>query len=318
MELIYNWFPMKNLFKVIFAALAAVSLVNAGCDKAGKYLRMDPESFNVASDELILTAAIEASASWMAYCPPTVEWLKYTYTEEGLLITINGDNESLEPRETAIDITTGDGQTAVIHILQRAMEAYIDVTPASLAEFDSAGGSQTLAVSTNLTAGWDFGFTGKGSWATAVRGTDEESGILTVGAAQSRELDDRRDSLIIIPVNDAFRPLTDTIPILQRGANLIITWPSMDDAYVIEASAAETALDISVYAKEEWTVGSDDTGDRLSFSLTGGPADIDSGTLMTVTVPANSGTDPYNYILTFTCGGEEYEYELVQAAPSQP
>ncbi len=304
---------MKNIFKGIFAALTAVSMMNAGCDKAEKYLRIDPESFDIASDELEVSASVEASASWMAYC--NADWLEFSYGENALFITIKEKNESLEERAAVITVITGDGQTRPISILQRAMDAYIETTPSALAEFSSEGGTpQTVTVDTNLS---QWGFSNREPWATVVQGIDTEANKLTIITERSWQLDDRRDSLIIAPVNNAFLPITDTIPIVQRGANLMITSEAMDSSHILRSSASETVIIISVYAKNTWSV-TDDSGGRLSFDLTGGPADTENGTSMTVTVPANTGAEPYDYILTFTCGDGRYEYRLVQAAPTAP
>ncbi len=303
-------FSIKTLSRIIFAVLAAVSMLNAGCNKADKYLRIDPEYFDVESDVRELTAWIEASASWMYYS--NADWLTCSYGKDAVTISITAVNESLEEREAVVTIITGDGQTRAIPILQRAMNAYIDVTPATLAEFDSKGGTfQTVTVDTNLS---QWGYTNRESWVIVVQGTGTETDKLNVGTERSWQLDERRDSLIIAPVLDAFLPLTDTIPIVQRGANLMITSESLDSSHILQAPAEETGITVSVYAKDSWSVA-DDSGGRLLFDLTNGPADTENGTLMTITVPANTGTEPYNYILTFTCGGETYEYEMVQAAP---
>ena len=304
---------MNNFSKSVFAAVAAVAMAAAGCDNADKYLRIDPEHIDIDSDVPEATASIEASAAWMAYC--SADWLTYSYWENTLIIGIPTKNESLLTREASITIITGDGQTRVLPVLQKAMDAFFDITPASLGEFGSNGEtSQTLTVSTNLT---DWGSSAADSWVTVVRGTGEiDANVLTITVEQSRQLGERESSVTVSPALEAFESLARTIPVVQRGVELMIASTLLNSStYVLEVPAEETEAVITVYAKEMWEVATDDTGGRIVPNLTGGPADTESGTVLTITVPENTGTEPYNYLLTFTCGGEVYEYEMVQAAP---
>lgn len=305
---------MKNSFMTgILAALVTVMAGAgiAGCDNAERFLRAEPASFDIASDVLSVSTDIEASASWMAYC--NASWLSYDYDGNTLLVGITAINESTEDRFAEIHITTGDGQSRIIPLVQRAMNAILDVDPAVFAEFDSRGAtSRTVTVSSNLS---EWSFTNREQWLKIVRGEDENANVLTVTAERSYDLSERRDSLIVYPMNELFYPIADTIPVVQAGALLAIR-STMQNAntHALEVPATGAEVAVSIYAKYDWTVATDDSEERLSLDIAGGSANTESGTILTITVPENTLPESVTYTITFTCGGEEYEYELVQSA----
>ncbi len=301
---------MRIQLKGIFTALLAVSAMLAGCEKQDKYLDIFPSSFDLDSDAQEVSAIVEASAAWMLYC--TADWLKYSYGPNSMTIEIALPNESLEDRQTEITVISGDGLTRTVPVIQRAMNAYFDVDPPALQPFDGKGETiQTLTVSTNVSA---WGFINSESWLTVVRGTGEGEYTLTLSVERSRDLDDRRDTVIVGPSNELFYSLTDSIPVVQKGVNLIALSDYMDSSYDIRvpAEGAEEVV-VSVYAKSTWAV-TDDSERRLVFDITTGGSDPVNGVPMIITVPENTTTEECAYILTFACGGENYTYQLIQAA----
>lgn len=304
---------MKRRLLFIFAAILTAAAVAAGCSDKNRYLRINPSSVEIESDAQAVLIDIECSSSWMAY--NNADWLVYSYDNSNTLrITVSQANESLEPRESTITIVTGDGQEQEIYVLQKAVDAHFDVSPMQLEPFTGMGGQQTAVVSTNLS---DWGVFNAESWLTATPGEGAESNTLTITASRSWILDERRDTLIVRPTNDVFVELADSIPVVQHGVDLIARWPDMPDgSFTINTAAEGGEISVTVYAKYDWTVTSDDTGGRLQFSMTSGVSDL-NGITFVITIPDNASAEEFNYTLTFTCNGNEYEYWLRQPA-AQP
>lgn len=288
--------------------------VVAGCSSNDKYLRIYPSSLELESDAQAVLVNIESSASWMVY--NYADWLVYSYDNaKTLRITISKANESLEARETTISVITGDGQEQDIYVLQKAMDAHFSVSPMQLEPFGGSGGEQTAVVSTNLA---EWGVSNSESWLTVERGKDEESNRLTFSAARSWVLEERRDTLILKPSNEIFAKLADTIPLVQHGVDLIARWPDRTEgSFTIDAPVEGDQISLTIYAKYGWTVTSDDANSRLQFSITEGASDLNGITLV-ITVPENETTEGFDYTLTFTCNGGEYEYGLLQPAAEKP
>lgn len=306
---------MTNRCKGILTAILVVAAMVAGCDRHEKYLRVDPGSFEIASDVLEASAAIEASASWMSYC--NADWLTcFMSADKSLYISISGANESPESRSTEITIITGDGQTKTIPFVQKAMDTVFDISPSAFPLFDSKGAVIQATVSANLE--WTSGLLNDEPWVTVVRGEGGEDDILTISVARTDRLDERRDSLIVSPVNEEFLFLTDTIPVVQKGAELLVSSDLMKDSFTVEITAGTTEAVVYVIAKNNWTVETNDTEGRISLDMTGGGSDLDNGVALAITLPENTTAEPYTYTLTFSCNGEEFEYELVQSAPEEP
>jgi hypothetical protein len=184
--------------------------------------------------------------------------------------------------------------------------------PATLEPFDNKGtNTQTVKVESNLSDGWDY--LNREAWMTVERGVGEDNNELVVSVERSYDLYPRYDTLIVYPAGDAFRSLTDSIPVVQAPALLMV---QSSNTAVLNAPAEGGELIFTVYAKESWTVATDDTEERLILNgsvFSGTAEELEAGLNLEIDVAENISTEPVTYTITFSCGGEDYEYELIQA-----
>lgn len=304
---------LHKLFRPAFAASLAL-LAAAGCDNKDKYLRANPPSFELDALPQSVVATIEASSAWMY--SGDADW--FTTAKDGsdpslLHIVIPETNESLSPREGTITIVSGDALQITIQVLQRALDASIEVTPRSLEEFDGKGTSaQTLTVETHNISEW--GFTNRESWLTVTRGEGSESNVLTVTAAYSDSFEPRRDTIIIGAINTEFEALNDTIPVVQREVNLVMIHDETDTVIesTFETGPEAAGIEFSIASAYDWTL---EAGGGAVPDVTSGEADTTGQTGLTVSIPENTGTETIEYPLTFECGGETYTFTIIQPAP---
>ena len=295
----------------VFLLLAI--LLSAGCAEKEKFLKIDPPSFDIDANSQTVKATIEASASWMSYS--ATEWLR-TYPDESqpgiLIIEIPEDqpNMSLEPREGEITIITGDAQTATIPIRQKAMEVSLTVTPDT--PLNAKGSEQTLTSLTveciNLTD-WEYSTTAKDSPDDEWLQIERNENTLDVTIPRSHQLTERRDTIFIRPTDSGFETISDTIPVYQSAAWLVL----VNDAMTGETVSAEpqaATVEYTLASLADWTASADNGASITSQS---GSADT-QGTALTVSIPENTIQSEVTYTLTFSCGGETYTYYIIQSA----
>jgi hypothetical protein len=301
----------------------------SGCTPGDKYLRSDAPGVGIevaATDTDRHSIAITASSSWMFNTAGMPEWLDLRYDDNssGLLwVGALTRNESLDSLRTTITIVSGDGLRLEIPFVQLPMEVSFAVTPRTVEPFGPREtASRTLNVASTLT--WEHLTVGGSDWLTMIRDTDPDSGAerLTVNAAPTRELDPRRDTIVVRPVNETFHGYSDSIAVVQRGIDLVVWSDAMNETTFeigIPAEGGEVAM--SVFSRNAWTVASDASPDLIALDIAEGEADIENGIPVIITAAPNTTTEDHTFTLTFTADGETYEYTCTQqggAAPPPP
>ncbi|MDR2894850.1 MAG: hypothetical protein LBU97_05260 [Alistipes sp.] len=297
-------------------SLAAL-IVAAGCTPADKFLRVDTPEITIAADHSgRIDVTVSASTSWM-FDPPAVgtrEWLslEYSTTDPALLRVSAARNESLDERTAEINIVSGDGLSIVVPVVQLAMDARLDVSPRRLDLAATDTLPHTIAVTTtNLSAGWRA-LQLRGDWLSLV---SERDGTLTVKANPLRSMAERMDTVVLLPVSEAFLSLADSIVVVQTGLGLLVESEAMNlESFEIEAPATGGDFALRVFSTAPWrvTVGSSNPDgtptEALAIDLTEGAADTGNGTVIVMTVAENISTDERTFTLSFESGGETYQY----------
>jgi hypothetical protein len=121
---------MKTISKHIRAYAAGVATVvvavlaagmTTGCEKQGKYLEATPLEIKFTyNDDFNAAIRVRSSASWMS--TTGAAWLTCTYENDGnwLRVKLKEANTSPDERRDIIDISSADGQTVRIVVIQDA------------------------------------------------------------------------------------------------------------------------------------------------------------------------------------------------------
>ena len=311
---------MKTFLSGILGSAVIVAAAGiAGCAPADKFLHADPTSVEMAADmkKEVLAVTIGSSSPWVFDNSEPAEWLSLDYDAENpsrLLISASV-NENPDDRTDSVTIISGDGLQLIIPFRQLAMNPLFDVSPPVLEPFGARDDMiRTLTVTTDLPSGWEFLLLYASDWLTIEQGGRGEENILTVSATQIRSLDERRDTIVIRPVNTAFASRADTIAVVQAGLDLLATSETMDpetDIIAIPAAGGETVL--SVLSRSPWSASTDADAGRVSMNISEGAADMGEGIPMVVTATPNPEAEEYTFTLIFSSAGREYEYRFVQA-----
>lgn len=299
-----------------------VSAGLAGCSPPDEFLRADVTVVEIgAEDTSHNTVSIESSSSWMVDASGSVDWLELGY-EEGdpwtLWVTALL-NESPDPRESSITVVSGDGLTLTIPVVQSGMNIRFGVTPTELQPFGARDtGAQTLTVDTGLS--WQA-IQLHGDWITLTKGTEQgKENTLAVGVKATRIFEERRDTIVLQPVNEVFHRWSDSLVVVQEGIGLVVTAELMNEQTLeitIPADGGEVPM--SVFSKEAWLVTTDASPDRVTFDMTGSGSDIENGIPIVMTVTPNTSTEEdHAFTLSFESGGETYEYRCRQQASVPP
>jgi hypothetical protein len=296
--------------------VAAALSVAAGCEKE-KYLRAEPSALEKTAEwDEDTGITIEASASWIADLPENVDWLDFRYdaSDRSLLWILPERNESLEKRQTEITIVSGDGLLIVVPVVQDPMEVVFDVRPAVIDPFGARDATtRTLTVETSLSE-WEADVLEGEEWITLTKGEGEAAAILTVGAAETRQQEERRGRIVVYPVNENFHAMADTLAVVQAGIDLLVTGEAIDDqTLVVEVAGEGGSVPLTVFSREGWrvTVAGDPEG-RVSFDLTEGEGEIEVGIPIVMSVAENTGEEVFEFTLLFESAGETYEYRCRQ------
>lgn len=305
---------MRDILNILLIPAALTLLaVSAGCDKKDKYLRADPPSLEFDAQAQSATATIESSSSW--YYNSGAAWLDVYADNDNpsLLHVVAQANESLSPREDEVNVVSGDALQISVRVFQRALDASIEVTPPALLEIDGRGTLvQTLTVTAHNVSEWAF--TNRENWLDVSRGEGDRDNVLTVRADYSHMFEPRRDTIIIGVPREGFEAINDTIPVVQRGVNIVLidaTGNVVEN--IFEIGAGVTEIEFSVASAYDWTLTA--SGGAVP-SATSGIADTSGKTGLLITVPENTGIETVEYLLEFKCGGESYPFTIMQSAPS--
>jgi hypothetical protein len=301
---------MSNYTIKIFGAIcaAALSLIGSGCQKSDNYLRVDTPVVEVTADAQSVIVHVEASSSWYPYSAE--EWLQASPDDSDptvlrIVIPDGAENNSLTGRTGTVTVVSGDALTATIEVRQAALDAAIEVSPTTLAEFSGRGGTQQLTVVSRNIPEWLFA--NQSDWLTVTR--NEGTDILSVSAAYSNNLLPRRDTIIVYTDMDGFSSLNDTIPVVQAGVDLALQIDGMEGTSV--AISHDTALvECRIVSNYDWTVAINNGG--VPSNPTGEKSD--QWWNISFNVPTNDTTEAVTYTVTFTCNGEEYVFTIIQSA----
>jgi len=298
-------------------AVATMALCG-GCAVQNAYLNSQTKAMELAAADVTPHAlTIDSSSPWVVNTGRAYPWLDVSYDAdrtELLWVRAQGVNESLYARLDSVEIVSADALTLKILVTQAAMAVSLDVTPAAPEPFGPRDATvRTLTVATDLTS-WEHLALG-GEWLTVTRANG--SNELTLSAKGFNGIDDRRDTVVVRPINEALWAYADSIPVVQRGLDLTMIAPEMDEeSFDVAIPAAGGTVAASVYSRAAWTLSTDgDTGSgRVALNTTQGAADIENGTQLEITVAANTSADEYEFTLTFTSGDQTYNYICRQAA----
>ncbi len=309
---------------------AAVAL--AGCSQDEKFLRADNVSLEIsAEDTAEQMVTIEASSPWLVDAVGGADWLndagtkwlsvKYDDNIPNLLwVKATETNDNLEDRRAVIRVASGDGLALDISFTQRAMIVRFNVSPSILEPFDAYGSrAQTITVDTGLP--WEA-FQLDGDWLTTTIDTEEDknAGTLTVEAKDTRSLTERRDTIVLRPVREAYWSYSDSIAVVQAGSDLVVHSNVIDEETVeVEIPAEGGEVELRVQSRAEWSVSTEVPPERVALSPTEGGIDTGEGAQVVMTVTENTEEEEYRFTLTFVSAGKKYEYRCVQAgvAPEQ-
>jgi hypothetical protein len=296
---------MKTIFP---AAFFIVAITFTECATEGTFLKASVEGIEFSAEPTgEQTVTIDASSSWMVEFAGLEEWLSVEYddSDANVLRLSAGINESPEGRDDSVVVVSGDGLSLILPIVQRAMGGYFDVTPAVLQTFGARETAiRTLTIDTNMTT-WEASVLHDSDWILL----SPEDNTLGVGVKPTRLLDARRDTIVLRPMNEAFASLADSVAVVQRGLDLLVSSEAMDETTLetaVPAGGGEVFL--TVYSRNTWSVTTDDSAGRVTLDISSGPAEIEYGTPLVVTATENTGPEEYTFTLTFSSGGETYEY----------
>jgi hypothetical protein len=304
---------------VAAGALVATLVAAGGCAVQNAYLRADAAELELAAGDVAQhTITIDASSSWALYTGTTFLWLSATYDADdasALRVRALGVNESREELRDTLLIVSADALTLTIPVVQRALAGSLAVTPAAPEPFGPRESeTRTLTVETNLSA-WEHTVLGDG-WLTATRADGGRE--ITLRAKGLNRLEERRDTVVVYPVAEDFSQLADSIPVVQRGMDLVMTAEAMNaETFDVAIPAAGGEVAVSIYSRAAWTLAHDADPERVSVNLTEGGADTENGVPLIVTVAANLSTEEYTFTVTFTSDGKKYTYLCRQPAVPQ-
>lgn len=312
---------MESVFQRIFSAAIAVAIaLCGGCAVQNAFLGSDTAELEfAAADTEPHAIAVDSSSPWVVDNNriPSL-WLGASYDADdvGLLwVRASTVNESLYARRDSVRIVSADARALNIYVTQREMAVSLDVTPDAPEPFGPRDATtRTLAVATDLVS-WEFLALG-GEWLTVERaeGTKE----LTLSAKSSNQLDERRDTVVVRPVNETFRVYSDSIPVVQLGLDLAMTSDAMDDeSFDVAIPAAGGEVTASVYSRAAWTLSTDADPERVSVNIAEGEADTENGVPIVITAAENGTAEEYSFTLTFASGDETYTYTCRQRAAVQ-
>jgi hypothetical protein len=307
---------MKTIsLSILLAAAVALTAGFAGCTPADKFLQANPSSIEMSADSEPLSVTVEASSSWVFDSAGIAEWLtlKYDPNDSNLLSVSAPANESPDERADSVVLVSGDGLTLIIPVRQLAMDGFLDISPRVPESFYARNDTvRTLTISSNLT--WDYSLLLASDWIDISQGDGDAQNTLTITAQDTRTLDERRDTIVIRPLNEFFAFLADSIAIVQRGLDLLVTTESMNpETGLIEAPAAGGEITLVVLSRSPWSVRTEATAERVSIDLTEGAADMMNGIPVVVTVSPNTEAEEYAFTLVFESDDQIYEYRFVQA-----
>jgi hypothetical protein len=307
---------MKTLFSItLFRAVVtiAVSAVLAGCAKGDRFLTASRQVLEFAADDVDgLLLEIDASAPWMIESIGMPDWLWVQYNpDNSALINVTARlNESLIPRSSVLSIVSGDGLTLNIPVVQRSMDITFDTSPGEVAPFGpNETATRTLTVTTNTL--WQAVVLNGADWISFSPGAGPEpnTDLLDVSVKPTRSLDRRRDILVLQPVTEAYQALSDSIEVVQLGLDLLVTADGMNEE-TLETAIPATGGEVSmtVQSRFPWDVSTNADPGRVTLDTTSGPADLEYGTPITITVAANPGPGEHTFTLIFSSQGETYQY----------
>jgi hypothetical protein len=317
---------MKSIFSVAYLPLFLAAAMLGGCAPVESFLRSDlpADALEIAATDVDShPIGIEASASWMfdttlGARQDEVLWLRAWYDESNptlIWAQATGPNENPEPRTDTIVVVSGDGLALEIPVRQQALEVSFSVTPRTLEPFGARDtGTQTLTVASTLT--WEYTTVGESEWLVLTRGTETgTNGTIVVEVRPTRDLDMRRDTIVVRPVNEAFREgYSDSIAVRQEGIDLLIeAGEAMNpETFEIDIPAAGGEITLWVYSRSPWTISSDAPAERVTLDADGGAADIETGIPVLMTAAPNTSTEQLKFRLTLTSAGQTYEYICTQ------
>ncbi len=310
--------------KTIIFAIASFLLL-ASCSAGDKYLRSDAPSGGIeipATDTDDHALSITSSASWIISSTGLPEWfdLRYDASDTGLLWAgARTRNESLDSLRTVITIISGDGLRLDIPFVQLPMVVSFALTPGTLEPFGPRDATpRTLTVASTLT--WESLTVGDADWLTLTPAADPDSGVetLTVTASPTRELDPRRDTIVVRPVNEAFHLYSDSIAVVQLGIDLVVYSDAMTPAFDIAIPASGGEIALSVFSRHSWTLSHTAPPATVALDITHGDPDTGNGVPVILTAPPNPSSEPITFTLTFTSGGETYTYTCTQQGGAPP
>jgi hypothetical protein len=110
-----------NLGLAAGVAITLAATLVAGCEKRGKFLNASPVEITIAHDGDEAAIQVKASSAWM--CNTAAGWLTVTYAGEEALIVTAEANDTPDERRDAIDISSADGQTVYVLVIQEAPPA---------------------------------------------------------------------------------------------------------------------------------------------------------------------------------------------------
>jgi hypothetical protein len=313
---------MKTLFSIAF--FAAQVVVFAGCAPGEKFLGADTASIEfLAGDTAPRSVTVSSSSSWTIYTADLPKWLTIGYDADNTnVFTVTATrNESLDGRRAVIPIVSGDGLSVDIPLTQGSTDAVFDVSPMEIAPFGPREEeARALTVATNVT--WEAVVLHGAGWIRyrTTAGTTPGTDLLLVNVTPIRSLDPRRDTIVLRPVVGAFSSLADSVAVVQTGLDLMVTSDAMNETTLETAIPADGgSVVMMVYSRAEWSVATGAPSDRVTIDSTSGPADPEYGTPIELTAISNPSTDEYTFTLTFTSGGETYEYLCRQpGSPTAP
>jgi hypothetical protein len=298
---------MKTIF------LTAIVLALTGCATKGAFLKTDVGAIEFSAEPTGGQAvSVEASSSWLVEISGLEDWLSVYYDRDDprvfhLTALVN---ESPEGRDDSVYVSSGDGLSLILPVVQKAMDGRLTLTPAALDVFAARNAApQTITVDSGLT--WEESITEGDDWISLTR----EGNILTVGVSPTRSTDARSGLVQLSPLSEAFAEFATEFAVEQHGIDLLVESETLNPQTLEIAVPAEGgAINLGVYSRYDWTLSTDADPDRVSFNITSGGADLVNGMTVVMTATANTtgggneNSDDHTFTLTFASEGETYEY----------
>ena len=243
-------------------------------------------TFTVFSDPDAWTLTKDAYYYWLTVSPSSGgNKTEVTVTAEA--------NRGTTSRSATITLFNGD-ITRIVSVTQPA--AALTVAPSAVS-LDAGGGSETFAVSANVS----WALTSGGDWLTAAPASGTDSAEVTLTASANPWTDPR--SATITVTGGGF---TRTVTVTQAGAEATLT--ASPSSVSFGAGAGNQTFMVS--GNVPWTV--EENAEWLSVS----PASGSGNGTVTVTALANTGTAQRSATVTVTGGGFTRTVTVTQAGAS--